>query len=162
MFSGLYNVNDVKSRYRQMCFVCHPDTGGSDEAMKELNRMYREALERCDGSKSMGDDGKERTYRYNPDVEQGIMDKINELLHLRLTDVQILLVGYWVWITGNTRPVKEKLKEAQCRWHGKRGMWYWHDEGYRTHYSKADFGNICAKYGVQRVEDNERSLVVTG
>lgn len=162
MFSGLNNVNDIKQRYRQMCFACHPDVGGSDEAMKELNRLYQEALAGCDGFSEKGDDGKEHTYHYNADIEKGLMDKIDELLKMRLTGIQIMLVGYWIWISGNTRPVKERLKEAQCRWHGKRGMWYWHDEGYRSRYSKKDFGAICKLYGVRQFEDNEKSLVVAG
>jgi hypothetical protein len=160
MFSNCITVNEVKRRYHQLCFVCHPDTGGSNEAMRELNRLYLAALEALNNTTIRGDDGKDHTYYYNQDIEQSIMDKINELLKIKMKDVRILLVGYWVWITGNTREYKDRLKDLHCIWHSKRQMWYWHGTTYRHKYSNASFAEIAVSYGYQEFKQSEDNALI--
>lgn len=38
--------------------------------------------------------------------------------------IEIELVGSWIWVSGNTYPVKEQLKEAGIFWAGKKKKWY--------------------------------------
>lgn len=36
-----YNLeSDVRSKFRELCFECHPDQGGSDEKFKRLSEAY--------------------------------------------------------------------------------------------------------------------------
>jgi len=160
MFEQCLNVNEVKHRYRQLCFICHPDTGGDTAKMQGLNRLYLEALQRFDNSTTKDDQGKDHTYHYNRETEQDIMDKINELLRLKMKDVRILLVGYWIWISGNTKDYKDDLKDLKCRWHAKRFMWYWHGKSYRHRYSKASFTQIALNYGYREFKEREEKALV--
>lgn len=149
-FQDCKTVNQIKAEYRRLCFIHHPDMGGDTATMQELNREYHEALSRADGETNIGTDGKPHTYYYNEAAEQAVMDKINELLNLRLPNIDILLVGTWVWVTGDTKPVKEQLKSLKMRWHSKRQKWYWHTKSYRRRYnSKASFNDLCDTYGVK-------------
>ena len=47
-------------------------------------------------------------------------------VRMKLKNVEIELIGTWLWIHGDTKPVKEQLKAHNCKWHSKRKCWYWH------------------------------------
>ena len=157
-FSQCNTVNEIKATYRKLCFIHHPDVGGETATMQRLNDEYHEALRQVNGETVTGSDNKPHTYYYSQDKEQAVMDKIAELLALNLTGVEILLVGTWLWVTGDTKPVKTALKSVKMRWHSKRKMWYWHTPQYKRRYnSKATFGDICDTYGVEKQEQTKTS-----
>ncbi len=47
-FSSVFTVDEIKREYRRLAFRCHPDTGGSNEEMRELYEQYERALARAD------------------------------------------------------------------------------------------------------------------
>ncbi len=149
-FQNCTSVNQIKDEYRKLCFIHHPDIGGDVEVMKIVNIQYHEALAAAHGQSSKGTDQKDHTYYYNQDIEQVIIDKINILVGLQMAGVNILLVGTWIWVDGDTRPHKEELKAAGLRWNGKRSKWFWSPPGSRKrrYNSKADFSDLCNNYGV--------------
>jgi len=145
-FEGLFTVGDVKSRYRALAKANHPDQGGVTAVMQAINAAYHAALAALDGQENIGSDGKRHVYRYDHDVEQEVMDKVMELLGLHLPGVEIEIVGTWVWVSGDTKPVREQLKAAGLRWHSKRQRWYWRRFTYRRHYSGASFETLRRMY----------------
>jgi len=154
MFRNCLNVNEAKSLYRQLVMTYHPDRkGGSNESMKELNLAYEATLKSRDGEQSAGSDGKEHYYRWNETVERAAMDIISKLIALNMTDVEIDLVGTWVWVGGNTRTYKEEIKQIGLRWHSKRVRWYWRPTAYKTHYNaRLSYGDLQEVYGTRRFE----------
>ena len=151
-FEDCETVEDIKKRYRKLLFEHHLN----EEALKILNKQYHVALCSCDGQTTVGTDNKEHTYHYNEAVEQSIMDTINELLKLKMEGVDILLIGTWLWILNNTKPYKDSLKKLGCKWHSKRGCWYWRSPS-NKHYrpSGGSLSELAAKYGCTHVEDLE-------
>jgi len=149
-FAGMSDVNAVKQEYRRLAKLHHPDHGGDTRTMQILNDEYHAALKALDGQVNQGTDGKEHTYRYNYEREQAVMDKIAELLALHLPeDVTLELIGTWVWVHGNTRPIKDKLADAGCIWHGIRQMWYWRQATYSRKFSHKDFDDLRRSFGSQ-------------
>lgn len=163
-FDGLENVGQVKRVYRSLARQHHPDHGGETATMQAINGEYHDILESFHGQVSIGTDKKEHTYYYNREAEQEIMDKIAELLALRLPNIEIELIGTWIWVGGDTRLVKEDLKAAGLRWHGKREKWYWRRYRGRRKYNKhVTMEGLRQAYGAQsfEAENNGKGLQVT-
>ena len=149
-FTNCKTVEEIKAEYRKLAKQNHPDLGGSIEAMQEINSQYQNALKGCHGQETDG-----RTYNYKPDVERELMDKINELL--RLKKVDIALIGYWIWVTGDTKENKEALKTAGLKWHSKRKCWYYKPQGWKTsRRSNGDLSELAYKYGYKRFKTADK------
>jgi hypothetical protein len=158
-FAGLTTVVDIKARYRQLAKEYHPDLNHDRDTtriMQVINAQYHEALDRQNGRSQMGDDGQARTYRYNQETEQAIMDKIAELLALDLPDCEVWLIGYWIWVRGETYPVRELLGDADMKWHGKRRAWYWKPYPGRSSYNpKVNLDGLASQYGYKTFSQEE-------
>ncbi len=140
-FEGLKTVEEIKTRYRDLAKQHHPDLGGDAHTMQNLNAQYQDALKRCNGQQSEG-----REYKYKADIEKELMDKLLELLKLRNLD--IALIGYWIWVSGDTKANKDALKSLGLAWHSKRTCWYYKPKDWkRTYQSNGNLSELAAKYG---------------
>jgi len=62
------------------------------------------------------------------------------------------LVGTWIWVSGNTFPHKEILKELGFKWASKKMMWSWHKETDKCRsYKNQTMDEVKRKYGVVKV-----------
>ena len=157
MFEGLKTIAEIKAQYRKLAFQHHPDLGGDLEAMKAINNAYEKALKALDGQESVGTDGKAHVYRWDEETERKIMETIDALIRLKMDDVEITIIGNWIWITGATKPYKESLKEIKCSWHSQRGCWYWKPyEGRYWGSGKSSLEELARTYGKTEVEDLKR------
>ena len=144
-FSEVKTVEEIKALYRTLAMQHHPDRGGCEEVMKEINRQYHDALKCCHGQSSQYS---EKPYHYKVDVETELMTKLLELLKLRSLD--IALIGYWIWVGGDTKTNKEALKAAGLVWHHERKMWYYKPQGWKnSKQSKGSLAELAKKYGYQ-------------
>jgi len=156
-FANLHTVEEIKTQFRKLAMEHHPDHGGDPETMKEINCQYQAALKACDGQKKDG-----HSYKYMSDIEQELMNKVLELLKLR--SIEIALIGYWIWVSGDTRNNKEALKTAGLQWNGNRKCWYYKPQGWkRTQRSNANLSELAAKYGYRgfATADEERLPAAT-
>ena len=51
---------------------------------------------------------------------------------LSTKDITIEKIGRWIWISGNTKQLKEELKKNNFKWSYKKQMWYYHKGKYRN------------------------------
>lgn len=159
-FKECQTVVDIKSLFRKLAMENHPDRGGSTEVMQEINAQYQAALRMADGQASTDANGKEHKYYYRESVESATMEKILEILGLCLPDIEIALVGTWIWVGGNTRPHKDLLgaKGIGLKWHNKRCRWYYAPPGKRSRYAKrASFSDLAASYGYKEFRAEEKT-----
>jgi hypothetical protein len=155
-FADCWTVEQIKIRYRELAIEHHPDHGGDTRTMQDINAEYHIALKMQDGREST-DDGKKYTYKYDEQTEQNIMDKISELLKIKM-NAEIALIGVWIWITGDTRPVKTKLKDIGCKWHQKRAAWYWSPYKHYGKSSRGSLEHLACKYGCETFTSRNSDL----
>ena len=147
-FAGITTVEETKSLYRSLAFRYHPDRGGDLPTMQEINAQYDAHLQALSGTTVIGTDGQSHTYHYQAAREGAIMAVIDALLRLRMPDVDILLIGVYVWVLGATRAHRLELRALGLLWHDKRQCWYWKPADLpRAFYSSRDLGALAAVYG---------------
>lgn len=161
-FENVETLEQLKAEYRRLTKLHHPDCGGDLETMKQINiehdRLF-EILKAKQNAKADAD-STGRTKRTTETAEEfrTILEKL-----MRIDGLEVELCGSWLWIGGETKPHKDELKAAGCRWSRNKGMWYWHhkEEGQKWHRGKSTMGEIRSKYGSQHiVRDNNSPVLV--
>ena len=135
-FSACSCIEEARKVYRALSKKHHPDLGGSTELMKSVNAAFEQWTQK----KCTLEDQK---------IEQALAQAIQDILTAGLPEsVTIELIGAWIWLGGDTKPHKEKLKELGYKWHNKRKLWFWHSGKTRKSYNKKDnIEEIKSKYG---------------
>src|SRR3989304_6711156 len=101
--ANCFSEADIKARYRELCKLHHPDLGGSEEMMKDVNLEYEERL-RGEFRKEYDNETAEEYV----DLEREVAFKVAEIIGLE--GIIVELVGRWIWGTGDTGPVRGALK----------------------------------------------------
>lgn len=115
-------LEELKKQYRKLVFQHHPDKGGNAEQMKAVNNEY-DTLFKLLKDVHQTKDGETYTARNtSAETADHFKDLINELM--KMDDIEIEIIGCFVWVTGNTKAHKEKLKELKFMWHSKKLAWY--------------------------------------
>ena len=110
-FKGVEGINEAKKIYKQLAKKLHPDVGGSDELFKMLNSIYTNILE----------NGIYFSNEFKFDLE--IEKIISQILHYE--NILIEVVGSWIWLSGDTKEIKDKLKDdLGFKWASKKKMWF--------------------------------------
>lgn len=141
-FKGIEGINEAKKLYKELAKKLHPDVGGSTELFKILNQVYNHILEH--GLNFLNDS------EFDLELEK----VISKILHFE--NIVIEVVGSWIWLSGDTKSIKDELKEIGFRWRSKKKMWsYGEMKGKRNH-KEQNIDSIKAKYGCQEVKTKQR------
>ena len=143
-FKGLEGINEAKKVYKELAKKLHPDVGGTDEQFKILNKIYNDFIE--------------NGLRFEEDSEFDLeLEKIiSQILHYE--NIIIEVVGSWIWLSGDTKDIKETLKELGFKWASKKKMWYYGEMKGRNPKQK-NMDDIKAKYGSQTVKGKTREKI---
>lgn len=141
-FNTCTTLEELKSKYKQLALKYHPDKGGNTQTMQEINNQYEQRFAKV---KDVHVNKKGETYEKDTDeVPTEFMELINELI--KLPDIEIEVLGSFVWISGNTKPVKESLKKLGFKFSANKAMWYKAPKGYRKATRK--------KYTIDEIRDD--------
>lgn len=158
------NVEDLKSLYRKLALEHHPDRGGSKDAMQAINAEYTELFESLKNThKSSRPDGP-RTYEAQEktaETPEDFIRIVNELF--KLDHLEVELCGRWLWISGDTKKHKDRLKALGCRWSKNKQKWSWHfpEDSAMTYKGKKPWSmdRIRLQFGSERLgqdDDDDR------
>ena len=140
-FRDITGINEAKRVYKTLAKKLHPDMpNGDTESFKLLNAIYTDLIEN-------------KIYFSNDfkiDVE---LEKVISLI-LHLDNVVVELVGQWVWLSGETKKYKEKLKEIGFKWASKKKMWYYGEMKAKNPNPKS-IDEIKSKYGSTTLKDDK-------
>lgn len=150
-FSNCSTLDELKKEYHKLAMIYHPDCGGphADTAiMSEINAEHDAVfvvLQKAHNEKAAHADNMTKSTEA-PNEFRDIIEML-----LKLDGINVELCGCWLWISGNTKPHKETLKAAGCRWAAKKSMWSWHHAEDGSHFfrGRKSIDQIRNKYGSQ-------------
>ncbi len=145
-FSEVTGINEAKKVYKTLAKKLHPDVGGSEEEFKLLNAIYNDFIEN-------------KIYFSNDfKIDLDLEKIISQILHFE--NITIELVGSWIWLSGDTKEIKDKLKELGFKWASRKKMWYYGEMKGKSHGEKS-LDEIKDKYGskVYKKKENEKLAV---
>jgi hypothetical protein len=152
-FSTAWTVEEIKSEYRKLCKIFHPDVSGFDssETMKEINTEYKKAI-----AQAHTNTGKTQSeVKEEMEFEAEFMEKIQALVSLE--GIIIEIVGRWLWVSGKTYENKEYIKSVGFLFASHKKMWFWRPDDAKTYKNKKEMAieDIRAKYGSKIVNPRQ-------
>ena len=145
-FKGVEGINEAKKIYKTLAKKLHPDVGGDEESFKLLNAVYNDLVEH-------------KIY-FSNDIKIDIeLEKIISLI-LHFENITIELVGSWVWVSGDTREIKDKLKEIGFKWASKKKMWFYGEMKGRNPNEKS-IEEKKAKYGSDTLKKKKKKSIAS-
>ena len=128
------DLDELKREYRRLTKQFHPDCGGTDEQMKQLNLEFERLYAKLSGEENAA----EAAAAY-----ESVMESL-----LNLDGIIVEVCGSWLWISGNTYQHRDALKAAGCRWASNKKLWYWRSpESTTTSHKAVSMEKIREKYG---------------
>ncbi|MBB6449737.1 curved DNA-binding protein CbpA [Geomicrobium halophilum] len=118
-FHSVTSEEELKKEYRRLCKKHHPDQGGQEVNFIQLKEEYEQI------AKKFNKDHNE-TDQY--------MKIVDALIKYHSIDIEI--IGTWIWVTGETYPIKEDLKGLDFKFAKRKKAWYWHQGDYKKHHRK--------------------------
>lgn len=104
---------------------------------KLLNKFLQENKPVQENKKSIKKDKK-------VDELQNIINEIKKISD----ELKPELIGNWIWVDGNTKPYKEKIKALNFRWSGRHKKWYKPDNNQYKRSSNKSFAEIKEAYAM--------------
>jgi len=151
--SGIFDVkiisdlDSLKKQYFKLAKKYHPDAGGTTIQFQQLQAEYDSLLKKLLKGSSLNTEQQENEIV----IDQAIRDIINSLINIENLNVE--LIGKWLWISGDTYPVRTTLKQAGLTFIKKGGLPYWVYKGVEsTSRGKMSIEDIKAKYGTHKFD----------
>ena len=145
-FVNVSGINEAKKVYKTLAKRLHPDVGGSEEEFKILNAVYTDFIEH------------KIYFSSESQIDLELEKIISQILHFE--DITIELIGSWIWISGNTKEVKDKLKELNFKWASKKKMWYYGEMKGRNPKQKS-MDDIKGKYGCETFKKEKKKKIAS-
>ncbi len=145
-FNDCNTLEEVKALYKKLALENHPDRGGSTEVMQEINTEYAFATARIVSGSNMNAEDTEQQIRFSEEYRR----VIEQIIHL--PGIKIELVGLWIWVTGNTKPVRKELGKAGLYYASKKVAWYYRSADLKEFRGgKKSLDEIRNKYGSEEI-----------
>lgn len=145
--SVIKEIDDLKREYKKMAKKLHPDAGGTKEQFQELQRQYEKLLKDLLAGSDLSKDQQVNEMA----IDKQLRDIIDQLIVLPNIDVE--LIGKWIWVSGDTYPIKDVLKSAGLTFIKKAGKPYWVYKGVESSgRGNLSVEEIRSKYGSHKMD----------
>lgn len=140
-FNKCKTLQEVKSLYKNLAKENHPDMGGNTAIMQAINTEYAYACVLLAKGAGLSDEQTNEQIK----MSEAYRHAIEKIIHL--PGIIIELVGNWIWVTGNTKLVKDDLYNAGYWFAPKKVAWYFRTDEFKCSGTKKSLDQIRAKYG---------------
>jgi len=140
----------VKRAYRAKAKEYHPDRGGDVELMKLLNLAY-ETLQKVEFSWADWQEVKARGQQPLTQTMREMWEAVKDF-----PGITVEIIGTWMWVSGNTKAVKEELKAHGFKFARSKMAWYFHEGYYRKRSKEAySMDGIRDMWGYEVLRDEK-------
>jgi len=161
LFSECKNLIEVKNLYIKYVKENHPDLGGNTELMQDINAEYdiiknkglAHYLLKFGIEQNATQDFKNINLEFNSEAF------INVIKFCANTSLEVELCGSWLWISGNSKEVKDKLKELGCKWSSNKSLWYYTDAPFRKRGKAWTLDQIRTTHGSKKIKYGINNLL---
>lgn len=152
-FTNCKTIDEIKSKYKKLAKQFHPDCGGDTKTMQEINTEYAFICAKVIKGENLTNEELNDKIRLSEEYKR-VIDEI-----IPLVGITIEVVGNWIWVTGNTYPVKDKLKGVGFFYASKKVAWYYRSEEFKVKGGKKSLDEIRAKYGSENISGLSRKAI---
>ena len=153
-FKACRTLDEVKAMYKLLAKQHHPDCGGDTATMQAINVEYAYACAHVLKGENLSQEDTEEATRLSEEY-RAVIERL-----MPLAGILIEVVGNWIWVTGDTKPVKQQLKDAGLFFASKKVAWYYRSEEFKTTGSKKSLDEIRAKYGSETVNSHKQRKAI--
>lgn len=165
-FENISTLEELRKQYKELLKLHHPDNGGNLEIMQEINteydRMFKILKDRHENNYSSDKSSTNTDYnsmKYDFAEDEKLREMLNKIIQFDNIDIE--LVGAWIWLSGNTYAHKKDLKELGFKWASQKKMWYWHSEIFKKKSRKTlSMDDIRNYYGSTRVNNTDKMVLM--
>lgn len=162
-FETCKTIEEVKREYKKLAMEFHPDRPTGDlEEMKTINNLYEFYFNKYKNIHENIKTGEtEQAKTETTETSNEFINIINQIINFE--GIEIKVVGTWIWVTGNTKPIKDTLKGLGFFYNGKRDLTLWQkkpsDDVAKHRGSKDTTAQLESKYGCERISTNPRARI---
>lgn len=115
MFVNAETIGDLRKAYLEATLKYN-----TPKILEKVNAMY---IDKFDAVKSMRRSTKGKVYeKPTKEICSFFLNAVNTLKGIE--GIEFKMDGDWLWVSGDTKPVKDTLKSAGCFYSAKRKEWY--------------------------------------
>ena len=144
-FININTIEELKKKYKELAKKLHPDLGGNKKSFQEMTNEYDKLKKNLEKNIN-----KENTTDKFKDI-------INELV--KYNQLTIEIIGSWLWVSGNTYPLKDTIKNLGLLWSKGRKKWYYTNDNIDSkakYYKKKTYEELKNEYGYSIVNNGEK------
>ena len=156
-----FNFDELTKQYKKLLFKFHPDHGGSDEQFIDLKNAYKLLATKQTYKGKKFDYDSKTIEDVEKNYSEQLINKLTEILNIyhgnTEINISVDIVGDWIWIGGDTKKVKENLKDLKCRFSKNKAMWYWHEGKFQGYKGRTiSYSEIVATHGKIQIQEDKR------
>ena len=100
-FKDVKSLEELRKLYRRLVMEHHPDNGGSEDIIKEVNAEYDILFKRLKSDFEHKDTYKDATDKqkqaYDWQKDKLIREKVMQLA--RFEGIKVEIIGVWIWVS---------------------------------------------------------------
>ena len=159
-FNDVNTLEELRKQYKELLKKYHPDNAnGSTEATQEINaeydKLFKVLKNKHENKQTKSTGSKTDFNKYDFEADEKLREVLQKIINF--SDINIEVVGCWLWVDGNTYQYKNELKEIGFKWASEKKKWCFHVDPFRKKSKrKLSMDDIRNLYGSTEVQTEQR------